>query len=274
MIDAHSPRIFAPPAARLFCGHGFFSRDGRLLYATENDFDAERGVLGIYDVERGFIRSGEIPTRGIGPHEAILLRNGRFAAVANGGIATHPDYPRMKLNLPEMRPSVSVIDLHTGSVAVQAELPPSLHRLSLRHLAEAGDGTIWIGGQYEGSPSDSVPLLSVFQPGKGIRVLDDPSLQYQMMNQYVGSIAANGLGNRIAVTSPRGGVWLVFDSISQTLLVRRLVPDVCGVAERGAGFLTTDGRGNLWRDGMRQSQSKARAWDNHLSHLGTRFAAA
>ena len=274
MTGVRRSGTIVPPDDRRFCGHGFFSRDGRLLYATENDFDSERGVLGVYDTGRGFRRSGEIPTHGIGPHEAILLRNGRVAAVANGGIATHPDYPRMKLNLSDMRPSLSIIDLQTGSVADRAELPPALHQLSLRHLAEAGDGTIWIAGQYEGPPTDDVPLIALYGPGNGIRVLDAVSIRYRLMKQYVGSVAVNGLGNQVAVTSPRGGAWLVFDTVSQSLVVRRAVPDVSGAAEMQDGFLVTDGRGNLWRGGTRLFQSAGRAWDNHMTHLRSRFAAA
>src|SRR5690606_4029761 len=34
---------------RHFFGHGVFSSDGGLLFATENDYKAGRGVLGVYD---------------------------------------------------------------------------------------------------------------------------------------------------------------------------------------------------------------------------------
>ena len=40
---------FRPPEDRRFQGHGAFDPSGRLLYATENDFDAGRGVVGVYD---------------------------------------------------------------------------------------------------------------------------------------------------------------------------------------------------------------------------------
>ena len=82
--------VIRSPAARHFYGHGAFSANGRLLYATENDFDSERGVIGIYDVGAGYARIGEFDTHGVGPHEAILLSDRRTLAVCNGGIATHP----------------------------------------------------------------------------------------------------------------------------------------------------------------------------------------
>jgi hypothetical protein len=41
------------PQDRHFFGHGTFSADGTRLYATENDFEAGRGVVGIYDARPG-----------------------------------------------------------------------------------------------------------------------------------------------------------------------------------------------------------------------------
>ena len=107
--------VKAPPD-RHFYGHGVFSRDGRLLYATESDFENERGVIGIYDAERGYKRQGELPSHGIGPHEIALLSDGETLVVANGGIATHPDLPRVKLNLPTMAPSLCFVDRGSGAL--------------------------------------------------------------------------------------------------------------------------------------------------------------
>ena len=64
-------------AGRHFFGHGVFSPDGKLLYATENDFENTRGVIGIFDVAGGYRRIGEFDTYGIGPHEIILLPDGK-----------------------------------------------------------------------------------------------------------------------------------------------------------------------------------------------------
>ncbi len=257
-------RRFEPPSSRRFNGHGFFSKDGGLLYATENDFEAERGVLGVYDAKNDFGRLGEISTGGVGPHEAILLQSGRVAAVANGGIATHPDYPRMKLNLPEMRPSIALIDLGSGEILARAEAPAEWHQVSLRHLAEDGHGTIWVGGQYEGSVTDKVPLIFVYSQETGLKPLLNPKIPYRSMNQYVGSVAANRSGREIALTSPRGGVWLIFDSRSFAMRSVRRVPDVSGAAALGDGFLVTDGNGVVWSDTALAVGDADISWDNHL----------
>ncbi|HRN84224.1 MAG TPA: DUF1513 domain-containing protein, partial [Hyphomicrobium sp.] len=77
-LDGHAePEVFVPPEDRHFYGHGAFSPDGRLIYMTEHDIETGEGVIGVYDTGNGFRRVGEFPSYGIGPHEAILLPDGR-----------------------------------------------------------------------------------------------------------------------------------------------------------------------------------------------------
>lgn len=262
LVNRRRVLAFAPPENRHFYGHGFFSTDGRLLFATENDFDNERGVLGVYDVGAAYARIGEIETGGIGPHEAILMSDGRTAIVANGGIATHPDYPRQKLNLATMAPSIGVIDIDTGDVLEIASLPAQLHQLSIRHMAEAGDGSIWFGGQYEGAQSDLVPLVGCFNRDAGPVFVHASETLYRDMNQYVGSVAASPDGSRIATTSPRGGQVIIWDAVTRTPIETRAIPDVCGVAPKGESFALSDGQGGFHLPGM--SIDHTVAWDNHL----------
>ncbi|MEO1198488.1 MAG: DUF1513 domain-containing protein [Pseudomonadota bacterium] len=258
---------FAPPPDRHFYGHGFFTPDGRLLYATENDYEAERGVLGVYDVAARFQRISEIDTYGIGPHEALLMADGRTIAVANGGIVTHPDFPRQKLNLATMTPSLAYLDLPTGDLIDRATLPAHLHRLSIRHMAEAGDGAIWFGGQYEGAETDFVALVGSHRPGRSIALLDAPGDLYRNMSYYVGSVAANRDGTRIATTSPRGGVAIVWDVATRTAIETHRIADVGGVAPDRGSFRFSDGRGQLTsRNGSVPVDGIAH-WDNHLTAI-------
>ncbi|GAB5469296.1 MAG: DUF1513 domain-containing protein [Rhodospirillales bacterium] len=255
---------FAPPAGRHFYGHGFYAADGRLLYATENDFEGERGLLGIYDAQDGYRALGAIESGAIGPHQAILLRDGRTVAVANGGIATHPDYPRQKLNLATMSPCVALIDLTSGAVIERARLPRTYHRLSLRHLAEAGDGSLWVGGQYEGPGSDSLPLVARYRRNLGLEPIAAPAALYRGMNHYVGSVVASRDGSQIATTSPRGGQVVIWDSVTARPLEVRRIADVCGAAPATTGFTLSDGEGRLWQSGETIATAFA-AFDNHLT---------
>lgn len=100
---------FVAPRDRHFYGHGAFGPDGRFLYASENDFAGERGVIGVYDAAKGYRRVGELSSHGIGPHEVALLSDGVTLAVANGGILTRPDLPRVKLNVATMAPSLCYV---------------------------------------------------------------------------------------------------------------------------------------------------------------------
>jgi hypothetical protein len=259
---------FAPPPNRHFYGHGLFSADGRLLYATENDWEGERGVLGIYDVAAGYVRIGEFDTHGIDPHEAFLMSDGRIIAIANGGIATHPDFDRVKLNLATMEPSLVRLDAGTGHLLDRHTLPQSLHQLSIRHMAEAGGGDIWFGGQYEGAATDAIDLVGRQRAGEAIELIAAPPSAYSGMRQYVGSMAVSRDRARIAATSPVGGRMLVFDAKTRNLVASRDVADICGVAGDGGDFFASDGRGRLWRGDTLLSQDPGVAWDNHLRCIG------
>ncbi|RVU33655.1 DUF1513 domain-containing protein [Hwanghaeella grinnelliae] len=260
-------KIRPPRPDRLFYGHGFFSADGKLFYATENDFKNEAGVLGVYDTADGFNRVGELSSGGVGPHEAILMRDGNTAVVANGGIITHPDYPREELNLPTMDSTLAYIDLASQKVTAVQRLPKELYQMSFRHLAEDAHGTVWIGGQYHGSPADVVPMVFVSRFATGVRALSAPDAVFRNMRHYVGSVAVDAGHGRVATTCPRGGVWQVWDSANQNLIAERRVIDICGVAAGREGFVAVDGLGNFREGETVLSAHRSVAWDNHLLSL-------
>lgn len=257
---------FEAASGRHFYGHGFFSPDGALLYATENDYEGEHGVLGIYDVAAGYRRLGEIETHGVGPHEALLLTDQRTIAVANGGILTHPDFPRQKLNLAVMMSSLTYLDASTGDLLEQVALPAGLHQLSIRHMDQAADGSIWFGGQYEGARTHEVSLIGRHQRGLLIELIHVPEPAMRGLNHYVGSIKASADGSRVAVTSPRGGQVLVLDSTSKTLIETITLPDVCGVAPSHDTFALSTG-GGLLQNMLSSLPRSPLQWDNHLRAL-------
>ncbi|MEM6666192.1 MAG: DUF1513 domain-containing protein [Pseudomonadota bacterium] len=189
-------------------------------------------------------------------------RPGRFA-VANSGIITHPDYPRRKLNLATIAPSISLIQMEKGDVLETARLPEHLHHLSIRHMAEAGNGSLWFGGQYEGVATDLVPLIGTYRRGEGIRLLDAPDQLYRRMNQYVGSVAVSTDGTRVATTGPRGGIALVWDVAKQVVETATRRSDVCGVSASGKGFAMTDGGGSMTVSD--RAWTYPIAFDNHLA---------
>lgn len=255
---------FAPPPGRLFAGHGVFSADGRLLYATENDFEAERGVIGVYDATGGYRRMGEFATHGIGPHEAIMLRDGHTLAVANGGILTHPEFPRMKLNIATMAPSLALIDTRDGSLIAKAALAPQHHTLSIRHMDEAAPGVLWFGTQHEGPKTERPPLIGVFDMARGIELIAESEALTGAMDHYVGSVAASRDGASVITTSPRGGVVVEWDARRRTVRRTEALADACGAAPLHTGLALTTGEG-VFIDERGTRRRSALHWDNHLA---------
>lgn len=267
LLGARKAAAFTAPKGRHFYGHGFFSADGRLLYATENDFEGERGVLGIYDPARSFARIGELDTFGVGPHEALLLADGRTIAVGNGGVITHPDFDRAKLNLATMTPSLTYVDSVTGDLIDKVALPPALHQLSMRHLVEAPDGTLWFGCQYEGAETDRVPLVGIHKRGGDPSLVGAPDEAYEGLRQYIGAVAINAGGTRVAATSPVGGHVLVFDTATRALVADRPIREVCAIAGDGGDFVSADAGGHIWRGTQMLSQYPDVIWDNHVRKI-------
>jgi hypothetical protein len=265
---------FQAPDGRHFYGHGVFSADGRLLYACENDYEKRRGVVGIYETTRGFARLGELPTHGIGPHDLRLLADGNTLAVANGGIATHPDLPRLKLNIPTMAPSLALIDRRDGRLIAKQALAHDFHQASIRHLDATRDGRIAVAMQYEGPRGDLVPLLAVSERGGPLKAFDKPAGAIRALRQYCGSVAFDEPGAVIATSSPRGGVLEFWQAERGRHLFTAKIADGCGVAPAGGPgrFLASSGRGGLFHIDVK-ARRVARlaagpgagvAWDNHL----------
>lgn len=258
-------KVFAAPSDRHFYGHGSFSADGRVLFTTENDFEGERGVIGLYNAREGYRRIGEFYSHGIGPHEIALMPDRRTLLVANGGILTHPDAPRMKLNLAEMRSSIALIDVEDGALIQAFELPAELRQLSLRHVATRADGRIVAVAQWEGTTLAQPPLVAVIDRDRGLRLRSAPDEIVPRMRNYCGSVAFSRDGQHFAVSSPRGGIITLWDADGGFLRAVDL-EDGCGLAALGDGFLMTSGRGVVAESSGAQTRSHRRiAFDNHLA---------
>ncbi|WP_417667770.1 DUF1513 domain-containing protein [Roseibium sp.] len=278
LIDPYQrsePRILTSIADRHFYGHGCFSADGRLVYAVENDYEAVRGVIGVYDVSGSEIkRIGELETGGIGPHDLLLTDNGKTLVIANGGIQTHPHQPRKKLNIETMTPSVVYMDIETGDLLAQHALSKDLHQLSLRHMALDGQGQVWVGGQFEGDLVLTPPLIARMTRDSGPQVAEIPDSLASVLKSYIGSVVANRSGDVIATSAPRGGQILFWSASDGTFLGAQQVIDGCGVAPIDeSSFLISDGTGGLsyledptaYPDVL--SRPAGVSWDNHMLAL-------
>lgn len=279
VVDVAEGRVtqrFEAPEARHFYGHGVFSRDGRRLFATENDFDGGRGVIGVYDAENGYRRLGELPSHGIGPHELALLSDGRRLVVANGGIRTHPDSGRRKLNLATMAPNLAYVDSSSGALLQRFSLPQDLHLLSIRHLAVSRDDAVCLALQNEGPRNRLVPLVGFQRAGAEIALAETPAAVLRSMRHYCGSAALDETGRYLAVSAPRGGRITFWSPKERRYLAEIPVADGCGLAPAGGPgrFFVSSGQGRLFiydltsgRETALHGGAPGLAWDNHLLAL-------
>ncbi|MFY0659519.1 MAG: DUF1513 domain-containing protein [Shimia sp.] len=255
-------KTLTAPEGRHFYGHGTFSADGGTLFTSENDFEAGEGVIGLWDVTQNYTRIGEFSSGGVGPHDLKIMPDGETLVVANGGIETHPDMGRSKLNIPVMQPNLTYISL-AGEVLEQVELTASLHKNSIRHLAVRQDGTVAFAMQWQGPKSDTHPLLGLHQRGTNAKLLNAPPKAQQQLQGYAGSVALSNDGSLVAITSPRGNILHVFDTETGQPSAILSAKDVCGIGPTSDGFLFTTGTGHI---GTLQSDTAQHPlqWDNHL----------
>lgn len=261
------PVVFSTPADRHFYGHGTFSDDGRLLYTTENDFDKARGVIGIYDATNSFSRIGELASFGVGPHEIVLMPDGKTLVVANGGIETHPDFGRAKLNLADMRPSLALVDSTSGHLIEIFELPNSLHQLSVRHMDVTANGKILFGCQDEGHQSGERSLIGWADRDQGLSFYTVPAQTIAGFRRYIGSVCLSSDDSVFAVSSPKGNIYALFSTETGNLLDSRKLEGVCGLARSGNDFFASSAYGHFAPDrAANQSPHHPNiAFDNHLT---------
>ena len=250
-----------------FYGHGVFSPDGRYLYATINRYQHAEGVIGVFDREQAFRRVDTFPLAGIGPHEVRLHPDGETLVIALGGIETHPDYERIKLNLDTMAPALVLMDRRSGDI--RARFQPSHHQLSLRHLDVTPAGEIYAGYQFQGPSHQTQPLVTRYRKGTFTEINFGDELVPQL-NQYIASVAAHPQDGTVAVTAPKGGLAVVFRGTTGEILQTPAIADCAGVLPlAGGGFLVSSGRGGLYRISADEADAHAVAstdlwWDNHF----------
>jgi len=282
--DIHAPtlqQIQLPPGRHLY-GHGVITRNGRWLLTSENNYIQGKGLIGIYDTQKNLPQVDQWFSGGIGPHEIALNHEETQLIVANGGILTHPDYGRAKLNLAQMKPSLTYLDFNNGQVVAQFQ--PPHHQLSLRHLAVSRDNSVLIGAQFQGPKSQHPPLVFTHQGQSPLTPLVMPgtvdtaalpnahAMDWPDLNQYIASVAIDDQAHFAVTTSPRANQMCLWSLKNHQLLRSYAISDVAGVSfmPNTREFVMSNGAGALYTINTLQSEPQltyhhqTARWDNHL----------
>lgn len=153
LVDLRERRVLGPietPAARRFYGHGAYSQDGSLLYATESVItDSFSGILSVRDSVT-LRELGVIPTHGTAPHDCLIVDDGKTLVVSNGGGPLDGGEP----------PCVCYIELVTGKLLDKVVLDSPLHNTGHIALSQRGDLAI-ISAPRDGLPNPNEQLGAV-----------------------------------------------------------------------------------------------------------------
>lgn len=279
VFNSHNGRVLntlKTPPQHHFYGHGAYSADGKLLFTTENNYENTRGVIGVWDVKDHYRRVGSFRSFGLGPHDIALMPDGRTLVIANGGLETHPDSGRRKLNIPDMAPNLVLIDTKDGRLIQQHSLPRELHKLSIRHLAVNQAGDIGVALQYQGYGDDLPPLVFTVIHGR-LKLLAANKKILNRMNNYCGSIVMDRSGTMMAVSCPRGDLVTFWQTETGALIDTVNIQDGCGLTptHKPFTFLLSAGTGQqLIYNARTKAQTQLSPasgikWDNHIQTSGT-----
>ncbi len=255
--------ILSAASGRHFYGHGVFSQNGELFFTTENDYDAERGVIGIHSVQAGYRPIDEWSSHGIGPHELVLSADSATLLVANGGILTHPDSGRAKLNLSSMSPSLVRLDARSGELVMALRLPPDLHLLSIRHLAATPAGDVVFAMQNQGPLDSGLPLVGIWRANGSYELWQQNKAA--LPQGYIGSVAVDASGTIAATSAPRDGQVLFWSIKSGRCLGHLAAPDACGITTGEGSLLTVVVSGD--EIAVLYAKGTGLQWDNHVSWI-------
>lgn len=273
---------------RHFYGHGCIDKKQNILFTGENAYgdgnlknNKGKGVVGIRD-SKSFKLIGEYESYGIGPHDIHLMPDNKTLVVANGGIQTHPDYGRRKLNLASMQPSLVFIDKDSGKKIDEYRLENP--KLSIRHLSISTQGDVGIATQYQGPLSANTPdFLLAFLGKDGLRTMNHTQQFTRDCQGYIGDVAIDSNAQIMAASSPRGNNISLWDIKEERLIKTIQISGPCGLCfdAQNQEFLVSNEKGGIYKIGLnltklpkpqvlklqalvRPLESLPIKWDNHM----------
>lgn len=200
LVDLRERAVIRPivsPENRRFYGHGAYSADGRLIYATESLIhDDFAGVLSVRDAV-SLREIGTVSTYGTSPHDCLLIDEGKTLVVSNGGGPLDGGDP----------PCVCYIEIATGKLLDKVVLDSPLHNTGHIALSARGDLAI-ISAPREGlpSPNEQPGALSIRPVGEAVMTVKKPGSVVQRMKGETLSLTILESAQIVIATNPFGNL--------------------------------------------------------------------
>jgi hypothetical protein len=237
-VDLSAGRVTRPittPPERAFYGHGAFSRDGAVLFATENHLETRNGLIAIRDAKT-HQPLGEFPTHGQSPHDCHLIDDGKTLAITNGGGSQES----------EALPSVTFVDI--ASTRLLERLTFATPRINAGHLAvSARRDLVAISAPREGMPREALGGVTIRAGGGPFETVDRPQ---EVIGRMVGeslSVCIDEERRVAAVTNPDGNIVTFWDLDGRRLVKHLDLPAPRGLARTlgGGPMALSYGQGTL-----------------------------
>ncbi len=266
-------RVNVESDRRLY-GHGVLIDNDRLLLTTENDYQLARGLIVIRDTSNYQVVA-QYDSGGVGPHQLAVMpnTNGKQIVIANGGIQTHPEYGRKKLNLATMQPNLAYMSLPSGQLDDTFELANK--HLSIRHLDVSSTGKVVAGLQYQGRLNDEVPLAVSHHGEAQLSLLNAEQSIWRSMKHYTSSVCINSHNNTVAITCPRANLVTYWQLNSGDFMASYKIKDGAGVTLLANNFIVSTGRGRIVvqqdpkQDYSIRGDFEPLQWDNHMNAISS-----
>jgi uncharacterized protein len=245
-MDLRDGRVLRPlntPSSRAFYGHGAYSRDGKLLFATENELETRDGLVAVRDAST-LRELGRFPTYGKSPHDCRLIDDGLTLALTNGGGRIDEDSP----------PSVTFVDVRSEKLLerVVFETP----RINAGHLAlTRGRDLVAISAPRDGLPATALGGVTIRVGSAPPSTMSEPQDVIARMVGESLSLCIDEATGVVGVTNPDGNI-VTFWHLREKRFVGKLdVPAPRGLTQTldgqhlvlsyGAGTLTLLDPGRL-----------------------------
>lgn len=218
-FDLSSRQVVRPIQAlsgHQFYGHGAYSADGKLLYATESAFDTRDGVISVRDATDHRVL-GQFPSYGKAPHECKLIDQGKTMMVTNGGGAHGDDAP-----------SLSYIDV--ASTALLKKITLRNEDINAGHVAINAAGNVVVVSAPRAGLDQRSPGGVSMSTGQDRLLPADAAteIREQLLGEAL-SVAIHDASNLVAVSHPDGNLLTLWSLTDRRLIKTIQLPGPRGV---------------------------------------------